>query len=394
MVVAFFTSWLGWLRLGLQICRTLPAAGLRAIPRRLLILIPAWCLFGALNALHWLGFLIDEVLFRGYRKISVERPVHIVGVPRSGTTHLHRVVANDPMFTTFSLIECLLAPSVTEKYLWLGPARLLRKIWPGNNPAEGPGLIPGMASIHRIGLSDPEEDFVVLLWIHACFLTVLCAPADQKLWSLMAFDRDIPIRRKNLIMSFYEAMQKKHLYFAGPGHRMLSKNPTFTSMLDSLSDWFPDVTCVICVREPAKTVPSQLSSLGPALALLGHGKTIPSGFKKQIQSGLCHYYGAINHHMLLARHLQRPSMVIPMSRLKSDLLATVSDVLHLAEQPMSSQISDAIADHLEEPYQSGHRYDLADYDLTRDDIDRFFAAVWPLVISPEDDVPTNDVEHV
>ena len=311
VAVAFLTSWLGWLRLGLQICRAIPAAGLHAIPRRLLILIPAWCLFGVLNAVHWLGFLIDEILFRGYRKISVERPIHIVGIPRSGTTHLHRVVANDPTFTTFSLIECLLAPSVTEKYLWLGPAKLLRKIWRSDKPVEGPGLIPGMASIHRIGLSEPEEDFVVLLWIHACFLTVLCTPGDQKLWSLMAFDRDIPVRRKNLIMSFYEAMQKKHLYFAGPGHRMLSKNPTFTSMLDSLSDWFPDVTFVICTREPSKTVPSQLSSIRPALALLGHGKTFPSGFKNQIQSGLRHYYGAINHHMLLARHQQRPSMIIP-----------------------------------------------------------------------------------
>lgn len=364
------------------------------MPRRFLLVIPAWILFGILNVLHWLGFLLDEILFRGYRKVSVERPVHIVGVPRSGTTHLHRVLANDPAFTTFSLIECLLAPSITEKYLWLGPARLIRKIWPRSDRHQGRGLIPGMASIHRIGLSEPEEDFVILLWIHACFLTVLCTPGDPKLWSLMAFDRDVSINRRNLIMSFYESMQKKHLYFAGPGHRMLSKNPTFTSMLGSLTLWFPDATIAICVREPEKTVPSQFSSLGPALTLLGHGKTMPEEFRTQMQAGLRHYYGAINHHVLLARHQMQPTMVIPMARLKDDLAGTVTDVMRLAGQPMSSQVSNAVEEHLEAPYQSGHQYNLDDYELTPDDINRFFAAVWPLVVSPEDYVPHDGLEHV
>ena len=32
---------------------------------------------------HWLGLLLDEILFRGYRRVAVERPVFILGVPRT-----------------------------------------------------------------------------------------------------------------------------------------------------------------------------------------------------------------------------------------------------------------------------------------------------------------------
>ena len=107
MVRAFLTSWLGWIRLGYQIVRAIPAAGWQATPRRLMLLLPAWCLFGVLNTLHWIGFVLDEVFFRGYRDVTVQRPIHVVGVPRSGTTHLHRILAHDRAFTSFTLIECV-----------------------------------------------------------------------------------------------------------------------------------------------------------------------------------------------------------------------------------------------------------------------------------------------
>ena len=40
--------------------------------------------FGQL--IHWVGFLLDEIFFRGYRKVAINDPVFIVGIPRSGTT--------------------------------------------------------------------------------------------------------------------------------------------------------------------------------------------------------------------------------------------------------------------------------------------------------------------
>ncbi|WP_166805004.1 sulfotransferase [Nitrosococcus wardiae] len=86
--------------------------------RRALVMVAFLPVFGLVQGLHWLGFLFDEIFFRGYRKVSVFQPLLVLGPPRSGTTLLHRVLAQDSQFTTFATWECLFAPSVTQRLFW------------------------------------------------------------------------------------------------------------------------------------------------------------------------------------------------------------------------------------------------------------------------------------
>ena len=61
--------------------------------------------------------------FPGYREVEIRDPVHVVGIPRSGTTYMHRALAAHPGFTSLRKWELLLAPSVTKKkffFLLLG----------------------------------------------------------------------------------------------------------------------------------------------------------------------------------------------------------------------------------------------------------------------------------
>ena len=81
----------------------------------LLFFVPALLL---LQGAHWVGFLLDDLFFRGYRNITVRDPLFVVGLPRSGTSFLQRVLAQDSeRFTTLRLWELILAPSVTERML-------------------------------------------------------------------------------------------------------------------------------------------------------------------------------------------------------------------------------------------------------------------------------------
>src|SRR5688572_26821538 len=44
--------------------------------------------------------LLDEIFYRGYKKVQIKQPVFIIANPRSGTTYLHRLVAlDDERFT-------------------------------------------------------------------------------------------------------------------------------------------------------------------------------------------------------------------------------------------------------------------------------------------------------
>lgn len=83
-----------------------------------------------------------------------------------------------------------------------------------------------------------------------------------------------------------------------------------------------------------------------------------------------------------------------MSRLKASLSDTVQDVMKLADQPASKALTAAVAEHNEQPYRSSHNYKLTDYDLTEDDIARYFATVWPIVIPEDDDAPTGGIAHL
>lgn len=107
----------------------------------------ALLLLPMLLAYHWLGLLLHELLFPGYRRVPVERPVFILGLPRSGTTALHETLAEDPQFTTFRAWECLFAVSVSWRKLWLAVAGLDRRVF------------NGLAALHPMTLRSPEEDY-------------------------------------------------------------------------------------------------------------------------------------------------------------------------------------------------------------------------------------------
>src|SRR5580704_1043802 len=47
------------------------------------------------QAIHLVFRIVDEIFFRGYRKVQIKEPVFIISNPRSGTTFLHRLISLD-----------------------------------------------------------------------------------------------------------------------------------------------------------------------------------------------------------------------------------------------------------------------------------------------------------
>ena len=374
MLAGLWLSTVGMFALLVRLIVSLPAAGWRAVPRRMLILLPGWCAFVALNLLHWVGFFLDELLFRGYRRLKVARPVFILGIPRSGTTHLQRVLAADEGFTTLTLWEAILAPSITERYFWSGVGRLFGTLGIGGAAAKN-RLTSRMDAIHELGLLEPEEDFLLLLWVEACFLTVVACPASEHYWRLVRFDQAVPENRRRSIMNFYRRCLRKHLYFHGnregaEGVRLLSKNPTFTSMMSSLEETFPDASFVGCTRTPKETVPSQLSSLQPALELLGDNASRPA-FRDRMVQVLKAYYDCLDAPPVAV-------LAVPMMRLRSDLVSTVSEIMDTIAQEPTAAFSERLAALAAEgrQYQSGHHYRAADFDLDEADLKATFRSAW------------------
>jgi hypothetical protein len=269
-----------------------PAGEVRFTPLRPLIHLVFFVPFALLQCIHWIGLVLDEILFRGYRQVEVKAPLFVLGVPRSGTTHLHRVLAQDPQFTTFSTWECLFAPSVTERRVWLALGRLDARI---GRPLgrlldwiEGRAF-SGIASVHSMRLADPEEDYFTLLPVLATFILVLPFPADHYLWRMGSFDRDMPEAERLRLLAFYRGCLQRHLYVHGPGKRLLSKNAAFAPLANGLRQTFPDARFLVCLRPPRETLASQLSSVEPGVRFFRVTELVPD-FRERLARQIGFYY--------------------------------------------------------------------------------------------------------
>ena len=343
-------------------------------PRRcatLSVLVPAFLL---VQLVHWTGFLLDELLFRGYRAVVVKAPLFVVGLPRSGTTNLQRILALDERVTTMKSWELLIAPSITERKLWLGVAALDRLLGePGGRILRWIERIASarLEAIHPTTLHDPEEDFLLLLPAFACFLLILAFPEHPDLWRLSRLDELDPAERRRLA-GFYRSCVQRHLYVVGAERVYVSKNPSFTPFVRTLADAFPDARFLCCVRDPVETVPSQLSSIRGGLAFFGVGR-IGSALAERFVSLMEHY---ANHALTVSATLEPDRWAfVPLARMRRDAAGTLTAAL----VRLGWELDPAFRLKLEEAsaqsrsYRSRHRYSLGEFGLEEVVLVRRFA---------------------
>jgi hypothetical protein len=311
-------------------------------PYRLVLLLIGFPLFVLWQAWHWIGFLVDEILFRAYHRQPVKEPLFITGIPRSGTTFLHRTLARDQTaFTTIRTWEAVLAPSIFQKRLLRGLSRLDRCV---GRPlhrcldALTRRLTNRMDSIHTVDLHDPEEDYLTLLPAAGCFIMVLAFPASLSLWQLGRFP-EVPDEQREILIRFYRRCLQKHLYDAPPGRRLLSKNAAFAYWLPDLRQAFPDARYIICVREPRSALTSQLSSLRPGLegfGTLAAADTVSRG----MQTVLAHAYRILleEKESFLIDHFA----VIDQAEMKTKGPRLIPEILRQLSIPISPELADAI----------------------------------------------------
>ena len=232
--------------------------------QRILVLLLLWPLLLLTQGINLVCLALDRVLFPGFRRVEVRAPLFVIGVPRSGTTFLHRLLALDAeRFTTTTLWELLFAPSIIQRLFWSQLARLDRLCF---GIFSRPFFfierlaLGWLDDVHATGLRAPEEDYLALIPVLGCFILVLPFP-DMCLWQLNYFDRDVPAERRNTVLKYYRSLVQRHLYFHGADKTFLSKNPSFTPMVESLAGYFSDARFIACFRNPTAAVPSQVNSI-------------------------------------------------------------------------------------------------------------------------------------
>lgn len=198
------------------------------------------------------------------RSRSIRQPLLITGIPRSGTTALHKLLAMDPQFQGL------------EHWLTESPmVRPPRATW-ASNPAFRASvagleaffrMMPQMRKAHDMVADEVEECLDVLRqsFVSNRFGSSACIPSYDA-W-LFEQDEHDSYRRYADVLRLIGADE--------PDTRWLLKNPGHVARMECLLAVFPDALIVQTHRDPVKAIPSLCSTLHMARRMYEGDATRP-----------------------------------------------------------------------------------------------------------------------
>ncbi|MET9812021.1 sulfotransferase [Streptomyces sp. NPDC006355] len=286
----------------------------------------------------------------------IEKPVFVVGLPRTATTVTHSVLSISDGHRCPLLWE-LLAPD-----LELPPRQRRRAVAAGRRLVQGTDLFaPRFRDIHAMAAGGPEECTFALP--HALMPFSQARIPEYLAWHCA---RDFTADYRYL-KQVYQVLQ-----YGRPRRRWMLKSPMHLENLDALLRVFPDATLVWCHRDPVTVVASFCS-------LIEHGMAVSTRPLDPAGIGTT-WLGLLSRAMtrgLAARAAVPAEQLVdaPYSWLGSDP-ATGAPKLYAAvgaawTEADAARLPAAVA----RPRGARkHTYDLARYGLTRDEVESAFAA--------------------
>ena len=290
-------------------------------------------------------------------------PIVIVGLPRTGSTMTHRLLASDPNHTAM---------------LW----------WEGRYPALLPGekrgdietrMELGKAEVDAVVAASPEAldihpwdykgaDEEILLLEHNFLSTV-----PESFMALPSYSEWIEEQDHTLA---YEDLKKfiQYLQWQNPGRekkRWVLKSPHHLGFIDKMISVFPDAKIIQTHRDPIKTVPSFCSMCANLF------EPLTTNFDKVFIGK--HWSNkltrALNHCMNISE--QHPDNFLDLEFLNmiKDPIDEMKKIYEFIGEPFGEKTEVAMEAWREEnKHEMGaHKYSLEEYDLTESQINNNFA---------------------
>ena len=210
-----------------------------------------------LSPVHCVLWLIDCLLYsRVVENTKLDRPVFIISQPRSGSTFLHRLLAEDenvffaityfewkwPYICVWKLVDSLRLRNWINK----------RSYWSKRTKA---GKLAGKMHPHLYGDHEEHGIFLEEKFYHHYFV-FRRFPYPPVLRLLADFNTLEPKDRTHILRMFLTVV-KKVSYYRGKGRIWITKENESISFYKALrKTFFPDAACIFLVRDCESMLPS------------------------------------------------------------------------------------------------------------------------------------------
>jgi len=193
-----------------------------------------------------LQMVADRKRYPQIARQRIEGPLIVVGLPRSGTTILHALLAQDPASRSPLLWEVSRpSPPPRAESFRTDPRIDLAK-------AEVERMDPQFRAMHAIGAELPEECNVIM---SSSFMSL-------SFWAAAGLSHYVDWIMNEADVSFaYDVHREmlQHLQAFNPRARWTLKSPPHLLWMDRLLEAYPDARIVMTHRDPAVTLASNAS---------------------------------------------------------------------------------------------------------------------------------------
>ncbi len=208
-----------------------------------------------------IGRLLDHILYPDFRRQEIRQPIFIVAPPRSGTTFLQRLLAQDRDTFAPVLMYQTIFPSITIQKLIHSVAQASRQ--KGHLLSDIFSWIErhcfgGWDGMHKMRFTQPEEEAGFFVYTFVTEAIYLLFPFVRALWGA-GFADALPLRQQKKLMKYYRSCLQRHLYLNGPNKFLLSKATQFSGSILCLQREFPDARIINILRNPRESIPSHVS---------------------------------------------------------------------------------------------------------------------------------------
>ena len=237
------------------------------------------------------------------------------------------------------------------------------------------GAIDALAGLHRVDMSEPEEDFM-LLWLAFrtwAFTIAHHVPAYGR-WLAAAGSREVYAHHRYVMQNF--TWQRRQREPEGQRHWLL-KAPFHLRELEALLETYPDAVFIQTHREPVEFMASWNSL---AERLRGFA-TEPRPQHETGAEQLAFMSGMLNDAMRFRASnpkLEEHWVDVRYADLVEDPMAVVGDVYRRFDWPLESDALGAMEEWLslqeeQRRHEPRHEYGLEDYGLTPEAVNEAFA---------------------
>lgn len=309
--------------------------------------------------------LVSEAAFKQYpehAEVAIERPIFVTGLPRTGTTALHRLLAADPRHQGLELWLAEFPQPRPPRETWADNpvfAQLDAQFTKAHNEN------PDYTGLHYMTADEVEECWQLLRQsLHSVSYETLAHVPTYAQW-LAKQDWSRPYRRhrRNLQLIGLNDVEK----------RWVLKNPSHLFALDALMATYPDALVIQCHR-PAETIMASMCSLAQhtteGWSTKFVGETIGADSLETWSRGLERF------NTVRAQHDPAQFYDMDYFDLIADPVATVEAIYRHFGIDMTDEARGAMqASHeasKQGPRAPKHTYSLADYGLTEEQVTERF----------------------